>query len=483
MAQRFDPGIGEPLSLFGETFTFQPHPAAPAIRYSAEASRATVYQVASIKSGELFALKVFRQRFRDPGLVEVQKRLERLGSLPGLSAARRRVVLPSEPAASDFPELQFAMLMPWIQGTTWFDLLIAARDRGYHLPLREAIRLCEQFLLIVRELEQRKAAHADISPGNVVVDAARFQIELLDLEELYLPGVQPPVAPILGSTGYRHPSAAASGGAWREEGDRYASAVMAAEILVLANPALARLAADEGYFAEDRDSDLGRDRFARAEPWLHKVAPEFLEVFRQSWTAPSLAECPPLWKLHSALLKAPVPLEEPVRAAAPAASESSKRAPARSYPRPRRSPASAWMAAALAMIVLVLTGLYTWSPTPPAIPDPPVVEGASPPAWSGDPASWNRFVTTFVGSREVEPGRYETLVLEIREIRATEGLGTFLYTLNAGGVRFENEGTLSFPEGWIELPDLGAGRFSLDGRGPALEGLPESGSWSLKGVP
>lgn len=493
----FDPRVGDSLTLFGENFAMQSHPAAPAIRYAAEGSRATVYQMANTENGGLYALKVFNHRFLDPSLIEVQKRLAPLKDIPGLSAARRRVVLPSEPAAMQYPALQYAMLMPWIQGKTWFDLLDAGREENKSLPLDAAVQLCEQFLGILRELERRGAAHTDIAPGNVVVDVINARVELLDLEEIYLPGSPPPSVTIIGSAGYRHRAAAASGGCWCEEGDRYAGAVLAAEILVLSNPAVARLATDQGYFGETCDSDLGRQRYAEAEPWLRTVAPEFLEAFRRSWNAPSLPECPPLWTLHNALLKrraAPM-ARAAVVAQEPRLPRRDERAmptplPEAKAPIPRiepHFPAVAWVAAVVTLMAL-LAGLYVNSGGflgDLAVPAP---QGGieSPPVAGVKPASLESFQTTFVGSREIQPGVRETLVLEIREIAAPAGKGSFIYTLNAGGVRTDNEGTVSLAEERIDLPDLGAGRLFLDREGrPSLSGLDSSpaGSWMLQGVP
>jgi hypothetical protein len=301
-ARRFDPRPGDSVILFGEHFEVQAHPSARTIRYAAEGRRAIVYQVAKTNSRgrELLALKVFFQAYRSPDLETTTRRLWSLGNLQGMRAARRRIVLPSEPAVAEHPDLAYAMLMPWIQGKTWFDLLVAARARGDHLEPQRAVRLCERFLRVLRGLEEKSLAHTDIAPGNVaIVDGSG--IELLDLEDIYTPDSPLPRHGSGGSVGYRHQGSNPGKAVWCKEADRYAGAILAAEMLALADPNLARLATDEGFFGENCRSAQGREKFAKAEACLHKLAPRFLEVFRRSWTAPNLTECPALAELHNSI--------------------------------------------------------------------------------------------------------------------------------------------------------------------------------------
>ncbi|MEA2559828.1 MAG: hypothetical protein QOH06_1332 [Acidobacteriota bacterium] len=304
-ARRFDPRPGDSVILFGEHFEVQAHPSARTIRYAAEGRRAIVYQVAKTNSGgrELLALKVFFQAYRSTDLETTARRLWSLGNLEGMRAARRRIVLPSEPAVAEHPDLAYAMLMPWIQGKTWFDLLVTARTRGDHLEPQRAVRLCERFLRVLRGLEEKSLAHTDIAPGNVaIVDSSG--IELLDLEDIYTPDSPLPQHGSGGSVGYRHQGSKSSKAVWCKEADRYAGAILAAEMLALADPNLARLATDEGFFGENCRSAQGREKFAKAEVYLHRMAPKFLEVFRRSWTARNLAECPALAELHNTIEEA-----------------------------------------------------------------------------------------------------------------------------------------------------------------------------------
>lgn len=294
MTTPFKPQPDDTLVLFGKPMAFRQHPTAQ-IRMpnSAEGGRATVYELRD-PGGRRLALKVFRLSYRDPALAQSGARLIQLGSLDGMNAAQRQVVLPGDEAVRRFPDLEYALLMPWIDGETWAEVLM----HGAPLPAETAIHLCARFLSVVRTLETAGASHTDLACGNVVVQQEPIGVQLLDLEDMYLPGAPPPANPRPGSTGYQH--------RLREpvfcpEGDRYAAAVLAAEILAMANPALTGMGSDTGMFnacAGDPDGDAA---YARVDPWLRQIAPEFASAFWRAWHAPRLAECPTVTELHDVI--------------------------------------------------------------------------------------------------------------------------------------------------------------------------------------
>jgi hypothetical protein len=298
---RFEPRPDDVVALFGERYQVQPHPAAGYMPYASEGRRAIVYQLRDA-AGEEYALKVFRKKFRDQSLVATAGLLGRYESLEGMKAARRRVVLPTEPVARQCRDLEYAMLMQWIRGKTWFDILVEAKLTGAHLSPASAVHLCARFLNVMRGLEGAGVAHSDISPGNLMVDAERVDVQVLDLEDIYAPGVEPPEQRNTGSAGYRHRSADEGATTWCAEGDRYAAAVIAAEMLVLTEPGLARRATDEGYFVGHCMSGEGAERYDAAKGWLRQVAPDFADLFERTWLSESLAQCDRIADLHAAIL-------------------------------------------------------------------------------------------------------------------------------------------------------------------------------------
>ncbi|MBV9455501.1 MAG: hypothetical protein JOZ19_15515 [Rubrobacter sp.] len=299
MPQNFDPLPGDPIYLFEQEYVVQPHPQAPYLPYRQKAGRARVYQLLN-KEDQYFALKEFKKRYRKPALIDSYKNLHRVENFEGLRAAKRRIVLPSDPTAKRYPSLEYAMLMPWIHGKTWFDVLGQTREGESYPDLSIAIELCDRFLEIMEALEKAGMAHTDISPGNVMVGFDPIDVQLLDLEEMYMPGVDAPPEQNTGSAGYRHRSGETT---WKPEGDRYAAAVLAAEMLILAKPALARKATDEGFFRGNCEAPEGKARFKDVRPWLKKVSPEFAKVFERSWFAKSLEGCPRISELREPIKK------------------------------------------------------------------------------------------------------------------------------------------------------------------------------------
>jgi hypothetical protein len=153
-------------------------------------------------------------------------------------------------------------------------------------------------LTVIEGLERYNIAHTDISPGNVIVDLNTYNVELLDLEDMYIPGAEPPPFLNIGSTGYRHYTGDQGAPCWRPEGDRYAAAVLAAEILILSDRRLANSMTDEGFFTTHCKNHQGALRYNKAKRLLKSIAPDFASVFDRTWRAASLQECPRISELR-----------------------------------------------------------------------------------------------------------------------------------------------------------------------------------------
>jgi hypothetical protein len=112
MPQNFDPNPGDSIDLFGQEYVVQPHPQAPYLPYRQKAGRARVYQLRNQQQGQYFALKEFKKLYRQPSLMDSYRNLHRGENFEGLRAARREIILPADPAAQRYPNLEYAMLMP-----------------------------------------------------------------------------------------------------------------------------------------------------------------------------------------------------------------------------------------------------------------------------------------------------------------------------------------------------------------------------------
>jgi hypothetical protein len=306
---KYSPKPGESLTLFGRQYTFQEHPGAPDMVFGQEGGRGFVYQVKSA-DGTRYGLKVFHRRFRVERLVGSSRQLNLLEIHRGLFAAKRWIVLPEDPVAKANPELTYAVLMPWVPGKTWYDCLGRAGSHGALFSLDQAKNVGSTFLSVMESLERNSIAHTDISSGNVMVDAApQAQAQLLDLEDIYMPDAPEPKDKTYGTAHYQHQGARST---WKPEGDRYATGVLATEILLLANEPTARKATTAGYFEGTCLAPGARLRFEEAKDWLSFAAPDFAKIFERTWYSDTLENCPKIAELQRAFVK-----ERPVKIPTP----------------------------------------------------------------------------------------------------------------------------------------------------------------------
>jgi len=306
VGRRFKPLPNETLVLKSRTYTIRPHPMAPTSPFAAEGRRAVVYNLQD-GAGAKWALKVFRRAFRVSSLVDSAALVGQYQHLPGMIAARRTVIAPGDEAAVECPDLAYSTLMPWIEGNTWYDLLLNPSKFRPQYDHGASLRICGTFLKVMEGLEHAGLTHTDIAPGNVSVNLNTLGVQLLDLEDIYVAGIAEPDVKNMGSSGYQHPSAEAGKSTWCAEGDRYATAVMAAEMLLFANPDTESFSSDSGLFGGDRNTSTGTQRFNATFPYLQSVAPHFAELFRSAWMSETLDACPLASQLSQAIAKVPLP--------------------------------------------------------------------------------------------------------------------------------------------------------------------------------
>ncbi len=289
----FLPRPDQTIDFKGRSFRFVQHKAAKDPMVHAETgARATVFL--AMNGSESWALKVFRPKFRKQHQAEVVQRLVGLRGMAGLRVAERDVVLPDDPLVAAHKDLAFAQVMPWVAGVPWANILaFGVQKNQCYLDPAYAFELCRRFLSTMHELERRTIAHTDIASGNVLVDPETLSVELIDLEEMYGPGFPEPGQRNVGSAGYTHPAALLSGqGLWFPEADRFATTILAAEMLVLAHPQLALSADTGGGYFDNAEFGRRSGRFEAAYDYFTHVLPDFAEVFSRAWMSQSLQACP-----------------------------------------------------------------------------------------------------------------------------------------------------------------------------------------------
>mgnify|MGYP005838462579 CR=1 FL=1 len=116
----FRPNVNDTLIIDNVAYRIAAHPGAPTIPYGQEGRQAVVYQLLSPDGPS--ALKVFKPRYRAPTLVSLSDRLQAFADLPALQVCRRTVLTPHRHTAllQEHPDLTYAVLMPWIEGPTWW---------------------------------------------------------------------------------------------------------------------------------------------------------------------------------------------------------------------------------------------------------------------------------------------------------------------------------------------------------------------------
>src|SRR5574342_669267 len=92
--------------------------------YAESGKEGTVYKVR--KEQEQYALKVFYPPYREKRLLENTDKLDRFKELEGFRVARRTVITPEgfSDLLNKFPDLKYAVLVPWIEGTVWGNLML-----------------------------------------------------------------------------------------------------------------------------------------------------------------------------------------------------------------------------------------------------------------------------------------------------------------------------------------------------------------------
>jgi tRNA A-37 threonylcarbamoyl transferase component Bud32 len=304
----FNPNLQSRLVIDNQEFSFSPHPAVPSLVWGQEGRHAIVYRLQN--NGEAYALKVFRPVFRHDGLIDAANALEWYTELPGMRVCRQIILTrDTHPdVVTKHDDLDYAMIMPWIEGQTWFDYL-QKRDR---LTLDQSRALAESTAWVLYALELNKIAHCDLSSGNLIVDPKLDQIHLIDVEDLYSPWLEPPPFVPAGSIGYAHDTVREAG-QWGPFGDRFAGALLIAEMLAWANPDVRKRAWGESYF-DPAELQHDSERYEALRDTLRIYEPGFAEAFEQAWRSRSLDQCPPLKTWYDLLDGLP---REPVRSWAP----------------------------------------------------------------------------------------------------------------------------------------------------------------------
>ncbi len=307
----FNPRPETQLHIGGSTYEFVPQRLLPGDTAEAcmiEGQEGFIYVLRNMEHGNFWALKVLKPAYRSEHIVPVTDKLLQFQKSQGFYLSHRICI--TRPACDEviatFPELEYAILMPWLPWKTWGGL-IRSPEASQAYTHENALDMARATVRILCELEQRGYAHTDISGGNIMYSPDFKKVEIIDLEGVYMPGILPPKRLSHGSQGYQHRKLGRQG-QWSEYGDRFAGAMLLTEILTWWHPLLrAQVPADAiSLFLPEELQTQGGTRWKIARDVLWSLTPALLDLFDRAWASSSLKNCPD-FKQWLALLSAPDP--------------------------------------------------------------------------------------------------------------------------------------------------------------------------------
>jgi len=319
----FQPNPGDGIVVNGTAYTVGQHPAAPGVAYAQAGRQGIVYQLIPV-DGELHeakALKVFFPKFRIPAMVYQSEHMGNYREIPGLQVSSREVLTPERNGdlIAEYPDLLYAVIMPWIHGCTWFDVISDQRNLGRS----ESLMLAKALAAIGSSMEQRGLAHCDLSAPNVMLPffsevklpEGAAAVELVDVEQMYSPKMDRPDVLLAGSPGYAAHRTVHSG-LWSAYADRFAGAVIIAEMLGWSDPAIVNRAWGESYFDQHEMQTPCERYFLLKKSLGQRWGTRISDLFGRAWDSQDLSSCPTFGEWLIALSSAS---EEEVVEEAPAA--------------------------------------------------------------------------------------------------------------------------------------------------------------------
>ncbi|UOY91682.1 hypothetical protein MUG87_14445 [Ectobacillus sp. JY-23] len=285
----FQPQVDEQITLFGRTYKIAKHPAVVGIDipYGQEGRQGIVYQLYT--DSDKAALKVFRSRFRD-GRTEGDTRYQ---YFPGLTVSERLKITKQnhKHLIETYEDLKQAVLMPWIEGPTWADILLEEQP----LTQEESGVLAASLAYLLYMLEEQGRAHCDLSASNLILshlaEQSTYPIELVDIEQMYDKNLEKPAVIPGGTKGYA--PTYIKDGIWTAHGDRFAGAVLLAEMLGWVEEAVRFAKANDASYFDETDMHGEGERYQTLVASLRKHWGENIgHLFETAWKSNSLEECP-----------------------------------------------------------------------------------------------------------------------------------------------------------------------------------------------
>lgn len=297
----FQPRPGSVISLDVrggyERLRVLPHPTAPSFAFACEGGEGIVVQVEREASRTRYAFKVMKPAHQRAELPSVCGHLRSFIGVPGLRACERYCVceVDSPQVWATSPMFRYAMIIPWIDGPTWLDVLLSRKPVSAEASLKTARSLANCMAL----LESVGASHGDIASGNLIVAPDTCEIELIDVEHMHAPGFPRPSVCVLGTPGYNRVNSTED--VWNSVSDRMAVGIMLSEMLAWRERSIAAASDGASYFAPDEIGDERCDRFRLMLQVLGSLSHQLPPLLTAVWRSRRRADCPPAHAWRAAI--------------------------------------------------------------------------------------------------------------------------------------------------------------------------------------
>jgi hypothetical protein len=155
-----------------------------------------------------------------------------------------------------------------------------------------AFRLAYNLAAVLSNLEKAGIGHCDLTAGNVMVDAdpKKLQIELVDVDDIFAPGVEQPKYVPSGTTGYQHPTSTQR--EWHAQGNRFAGGILLGGMLGGYDDTVRAVYYGEIYFDPNKLQSNGCRRLEVLSKAVFRHDNGLVDMLRRAWESTTLEESP-----------------------------------------------------------------------------------------------------------------------------------------------------------------------------------------------
>ncbi|MCY2954837.1 MAG: serine/threonine-protein kinase [Planctomycetota bacterium] len=291
-----------PAFLAGRQFWLQKHPVLRDSPLSVLRGQAEVYCLLDSDGNSWLLKKCHPGKGLDRHYLEAVSRL--LPQHPGLKTGTDRTVL-TKGSLKHTPGSFFSValnhwldntiLMTRAQGVDWTAVADQLRSGSLVLQASQRLTVCQRLNELVQVMEHHRLAHRDIACGNAFFELSSPSCAFIDFDSAFHPSLSMPKATTCGTSGYAAPFAWRGDyldacATWCEHADRYACAILSAEILVLGPQS--PMTGEGGIFDQD---DLRRRSGKTVDHAADALAQHYsqaLSLFRAAIKSRGFDDCP-----------------------------------------------------------------------------------------------------------------------------------------------------------------------------------------------